>query len=175
MQRPTLRFRTAATFALMTITLHVLAGDASTVANPGSATAPMLRQEAKQNRPLQCLSPASRTYRHLTFQPVRQNGRGLGHLLYNDAAGNDTRQDDAPQKLPCDSGRQTVADVAPPPATSKPCTIQRDVALQSHFMMLRLCETEPVSVAPETTSQHARQAPIRKAEKVTRMRVMPAT
>ena len=175
MQRPSLRFRTAATLALMTIALHVLAGDAGTAANPVSATTPMLRQQAAQTRPLRCLSPAPRPYQHLTFQPVQQDGRGLGHLLYNDAAGNDKQQHDASQKLPCDSGLQSVADAAVPAATPKPCTIRRDVALQSHFMMLRLCETEPVSVTPETTSQHARQAPIRKAEKVTRMRVMPTT
>jgi len=175
MQRPALRYRTAATLALMTITLHVLAGDVSTAASHPGATAAMPRQQTAQDRPLHCLSPAARTYRHLTFQPMQQDGRALGHLLYNNAAGNDDRQDDASQKPRCDGGLQTVADPVPPPAISKPCTIQRDVALQSHFMMLRLCETEPVSVVPETNSQQARQAPLRKTEKVTRVRVMPTT
>jgi len=82
----------------MTITLHVLAGDVSTAASHPGATAAMPRQQTAQDRPLHCLSPAARTYRHLTFQPMQQDGRALGHLLYNNAAGNDDRQDDASQK-----------------------------------------------------------------------------
>lgn len=175
MHRPTSRYRTAATLALMTIALHVLAGDAGT-GNTGPG-APLNTQQALQTNASDCISPSPRPYRHLTFKPMQQDGSTLDHLLFNDAAGTDEPQRDAPQKDHCGDQKRlyAVADQVPPLAAIKPCTIQRDVALQSHFMMLRLCQTELADAAPETTSQHARQSPVRKADKVNRVRVMPTT
>lgn len=164
MQRPTLRSRSAATIALMAITLHVLAGDADMPTRNA--------REAAPHHAIDCTSQAS--YQHLTFQPMQQDSEALGHLLYRDTADHGHADDVLPPH-PCGSGMRTVVDQTRALATPKPCTIQRDVALQSHFMMLRLCREEAAGVAAETTSQHARQSPSRKTEKMTRAKIMPAT
>ncbi len=165
MQRPTLRSRSAATIALMAITLHVLAGDADMPVTRGT-------REAAPHHAADCTSPAG--YHHLTFQPTQQNGQALGHLLYNDRA-NHGQADQVLPSHPCASGLRSVVDQTRELTAPKPCTIQRDVALQSHFMMLRLCREEAAAVTPETTSQQARQMPGRKTEKMTRARIVPAT